>query len=132
MSTGYTSELAQRLKKKKSANRGLNTADILAAKNDIRAAIEAGFVPKDIWADMLDNQRLHCSYDTFLRLVKKFVMPESSKPYQLHINRIRQDASAPHAKQATATTSPPGPSRTSPLEIRGFTFNPIADKAALL
>ncbi|MDI3292302.1 TraK family protein [Janthinobacterium tructae] len=132
MSTGYTSELAQRLKKKKSANRGLNTADILAAKDDIRAAIDAGFVPKDIWADLRDHQRLHCSYDTFLRLVKKFVMPENSTPYQRHLNRIRQDTTVPHPKQKAETTSPPGPSRTSQLEIRGFTFNPIPDKAALL
>ena len=130
MTNHYPEQLAERLRAKKLSTRGLNTVAFLAIKDDVKAALDAGYVPKDIWADMRECERISFSYDTFLRFLKRFVTPVSNRmpaPSSIHQNTVQ-------AKKDNAT--PVGKSPTEPVirrsEPRGFVFNPIPNKDELI
>lgn len=77
MTQDYPLQLAERLRARKAPGRSLNKASFLAVEADVIAALGAGFVPKDIWRDLRNCERINFSYDTFLRLAKPHI---SSSP----------------------------------------------------
>lgn len=125
----YTEQLAERLRAQHSPGRSLNKAAFLAVKADVAAALEAGFVPKDIWSDLRTCKRIHFSYDTFLRLVKIYI---SSPPV------VRTPVALPSSKNTVKNKSAglPAAASSQPAEFTpektGFAYNPVPNKDELL
>lgn len=50
---------------------------IIALKPDIKTLIEEGHSLKALWRYFTDRKKLSCSYEAFLRNVKKYIIQES-------------------------------------------------------
>lgn len=50
-----------------------NKVLFLAARDDIRNAIDKGISAKLIWQFMKESQRIECCYTTFSRYVKRYI-----------------------------------------------------------
>lgn len=93
----------------------------LAVKEDVRAALEAGYAMKTIWAHLHATGRIESRYETFTLHVKRHLRtPPPAQPPTA--------APAPHAPAGPAGTGPPEsaprePRKTPPPSVGGFTFN---------
>jgi Family of unknown function (DUF5338) len=70
----YVDELARWVKKRKA--QGKTTSSIthfLALRDDIEAALEAGYPVKTIWEHLSETGKYTHRYETFARLVRKFI-----------------------------------------------------------
>lgn len=128
MPENYPEQLAERLRAQISPGRSLNKAAFLAVKADVTSALEAGFIPKDIWWDLRTCERINFSYDTFLRLVKLFIpssraaqLPPAVPPTK---TAIKGRPSSPPA----ALNRPAG----STSGLPGFVINPFLKKEDLI
>ncbi len=126
MPENYPEQLAARLRAQNTAGRSLNKPTFFAAKADVVAALDAGFLPKDIWSDLRARGRIDFSYDTFLRMVKQYISsPDTATP------------NVPSEKR-TATNDKPGLPLASlnrpaaPSGNPGFVFNPVPNKDKLI
>ncbi len=121
MPESYPEQLAARLRGKEAAGRSLNKAAFIAAKADIGAALDAGFVPKDIWHDLRACGRIGFSYDTFLRMMKHYLIPPpvatkpaAEAPPKLEGKEVKEHLAA--AKEANRVLAPEA--------VHGFRFGP--------
>lgn len=130
MTNRYTEQLAERMRAKKLSARGLNAVAFLTVKDDVKAALDAGYVLKDIWADMRECERIHFSYDTFLRLVKRFI---DLVPDRTPSSSSRQKNTAPAKKAASGLPVKYSNQPSSPISTpKEFVYNPVPNKDELL
>lgn len=109
MAKNYPDQLGDWVKQRDATARDRNLVAFLAVRDDVHAALDAGYTAKTIWSNLHDSKRITVSYTAFLRYVKKFVIrtpPESPEP-----------ASSPGAK---------------PEKPAGFVFNSTPKKEELL
>jgi len=74
----YTDELSEWIQKNSSSARDAGLVAFLAVKDDVQAAIHAGFPVKSIWRHMRETGRTTARYETFLRYVRRYVDREST------------------------------------------------------
>lgn len=110
MAKDYTERLGEWVKQSELTRRDRNVVAFLAVRNDVIAAVEAGYSVKTIWTHMRQEERITFSYDTFLNYVNRFL--HSSQASSLSVN---------HPVAKTQKND----------KIEGFTFNPIPDEKEL-
>lgn len=116
MTTRYTEELAGWVSRRAAPRprQDRNIVAFLAVKEDVRAALEAGYAMKTIWAHLTATGRLAGRYETFTQHVKRYLRtapPAAGSP-------------SPPAPPAPNPPPAPGePRRTPPPSVGGFTFN---------
>jgi hypothetical protein len=118
MGKNYPDQLGDWVRQRAATTRDKNLVAFLAVRDDVRAALDAGFAAKTVWSNLHESKRIAVSYTAFLRYVRKF---------------LDQAAVSPLASQAPSTL-PDGSSRhiTPPAKPAGFVFNPTPKKEELL
>lgn len=120
MTKCYTEELSDwmRQQQQPAARTRTGLVDFLAVRQDVRAAIEAGYSLKLIWQHLHSTDRIRYRYETFLRHVHQHLDPGP--------------AAAPTGAGKTASKSSAAKPTLSAGEdrkpsvgngIRGFSFN---------
>jgi hypothetical protein len=92
-------------------------AAFLAVRDDVEAAIDAGFARKTIWEHMHETGRISFRYETFLKHVKRHITraPAAKRKGR---DKAKPKASSESKKSETPTSS-------------GFAFNPTLKKEDL-
>jgi hypothetical protein len=116
--TGYPKLLAQWVKQPTGKLRDRRLATFMAVRNDVKAALNAGFAAKTIWAHMRETGRVDFCYETFLRHVKRCA---DAAPAGKAVPIVEAKGRA--AAEPVIVTAPVMP---------GFSFNPVPNKEALL
>jgi hypothetical protein len=141
MVKSYTDELAEWVKKRESKGRDKNLVAFHGVRDDVKAAIEAGYSAKTVWSNMHETGRVGFGYETFLsyvhRLIKK---PRDAKPgiqsgESIVAAGVKSPDREPTSTQA-ASPIPPTPANLStkpatPAKRAGmptFKFNPVSPK----
>ena len=73
MTKNYTDQLAHWATKRQGKTREKNLVVFHALKDDVRAALDAGFSSKTIWAHMQEQGRIDFGYETFLDYVNRVI-----------------------------------------------------------
>ncbi len=125
---GYVDELASWVKKKESSKRRQDKSLVafLAIRDDVVAAIDAGYSLKTIWEHLTETKKITYRYETFLKHVKTRV---KGKTLTLGTGTTESPKSGPpkSSKAATAPAAKP-PGKAS----EGFKFNATPNKGDLL
>ena len=112
MAKSYTDELAQWATKRQGKARERNLVIFHGLQDDVRAALDAGYSSKTIWAHMQDQGRIDFGYETFLIYVNRVIKTaRGAKPS----NRSGTDAMA---VEATQKANSPASSVAEPLSTR--------------
>jgi len=125
MAKSYPEQLGEWVKKRQSTKRDKNLVAFLAVKNDVQAALDAGYAVKTIWANMLDTQRIEFGYDTFLNHVNRLIRrPQAARTTETESTATAHNATKSKTSKTQKTT-------TSPSSQAGFVFNPKINKEDL-
>lgn len=117
MGKNYPDQLSDWIKQRDATARDRNLVAFLAVRDDVRAALNAGYTVKTIWCNLHDSKRITVSYTAFLRYVKKLIIPSPIARPEIP------------SQESTAAMSRPG---TKPDKPAGFIFNPTPKKEELL
>ena len=141
MAKNYTDELAQWARKRQGKARERNLVTFHGLQDDVRAALDAGFSSKTIWAHMHEQGRVDFGYETFLSYVTRVIKTAPSARPDLRSGQdsTALDATAEMAAQPAAlalpTTEPLPPPlapSSTPITRRTgmptFKFNPIPQR----
>lgn len=90
----------------KRSRRDRHVIAFLAAKEDVKSALDAGYSMKTIWEFMTETGRIGTRYETFTLHVKRYIK---------HTQASRRPAS-----------------KASSNNAKGFSYNPVADKNDLI
>ncbi|WP_298236545.1 TraK family protein [uncultured Azohydromonas sp.] len=125
--TAYVEELAAWVQDQPPKRRGQDTNAVafLAVREDVEAAIAAGFPLTTIWRHLHETRRLGFRYDTFLKYVRKHVRRDApAAPAQ------SVAASPPCPAPVSSPVPPPEPRRTG-TTVPGFRFTAATDPKEL-
>ena len=114
-SDNYIRELADWVAKQQARRRpDKNVVAFLAAKDDVRSAMVAGYAMKTVWAHMTEKGRISFRYETFTQYVRK------------HIKEASPPKTKPPLEGSVASAT--GPSVAQPIEAqRRSVESPIAE-----
>jgi hypothetical protein len=70
-SKSYPDQLAEWVSQPARTLRDRHLVTFMAVRNDVKAALDAGFTAKTIWTNMRETGRVDFCYETFLRHVKR-------------------------------------------------------------
>ncbi|MGJ7582668.1 TraK family protein [Variovorax sp. RHLX14] len=152
MTKNYTDQLAQWATKRQGRARERNLVVFHALQDDVRAALDAGFSSKTIWAHMQEQGRIDFGYETFLDYVNRVIKTaRMAKPgfrsgADVVAGAERADDSQKERLAAKSSTEPPmarplhAPSPVTPAappspqlqprrtSMPTFKFNPIPQR----
>ncbi|MYN08889.1 TraK family protein [Pseudoduganella aquatica] len=118
MGKNYPDQLGDWVRQRAATTRDKNLVAFLAVRDDVRAALDAGYAAKTVWSNLRESKRIAVSYTAFLRYVRKFLNQSddaaSSQP-------------APSTKTAAVSEH-----NDRPAKPAGFVFNPKPKKEELL
>ncbi len=119
MTKCYTEELSDwmRQQQQPAARTRTGLADFLAVRQDVRAAIEAGYPLKLIWQHLHSTNRIHYRYETFLRHVHLHLDPAPAAATGTGKAASKSSAAKPALSAGDGRRSSAGNG------IRGFSFN---------
>ena len=124
----YVENLAKwvREREEKRPRQDQSLVAFLAARQDVVDAMEAGYSLKTIWENLHETGRIRVRYDTFLKHVRRHIRA-SQKTHPPKAKPSSAPAVTPRSDPADAS---PAPQKSG--SIRGFEFNPTADKQELI
>lgn len=128
MAKNYTEELAEWIKEQSRKGRGKKLAAFHAVADDVRAALDAGYSARTIWANMHEKGRIDFRYETFLRYVNRLIKNEGApRPgVQSAGTLVAAAPPAPFPPASTTKTPAAGPASPKPKTgMKTFTFNPV-------
>jgi hypothetical protein len=131
MANNYPEELGKWVKRRESSEPTTPVALFLAVRDDIEAAMDAGYPMKTIWQQMKDRQCLNVHYDTFRGYVKRYIFNTRNSTPVAGLSKSLsglKKAKKPAAVRPTVKSS----AATSASAIPGFTFNPNPKKEDLI
>jgi hypothetical protein len=118
MGKNYPDQLGDWVRQRAATTRDKNLVAFLAVRDDVRAALDAGYAAKTVWSNLHESKRIAVSYTAFLRYVRKF---------------LTQPADAARSQLApSATTEAAAEHIERPTKPVGFVFNPKPKKEELL
>lgn len=117
MGKNYPDQLGDWVIRRAATTRNRNLVAFLAVRDDVCAAIAAGYNVKTIWSNLHESKRIAVSYSAFRRYVKRFA------------TQVPVAISVP--PPILPTQSQHGPS-SQPDKPSGFIFNPTPNKEELL
>ena len=137
MAKSYLEELAKWVKERPATTkRDKNVVAFLAARDDVKEALDQGYPVSTIWAHLYEMKRIEFRYETLLYYVNRHLqrrpqevqalIPTVQAP-NVQTKRTQARQSAP-AKKKLASTGKPS-TETAPA---GFTFNAAPNKEELL
>ncbi|MRV74065.1 traK [Duganella sp. FT92W] len=123
MNKRFTDQIGEWIKQHEECRRDGNLVAFLAVRNDVGAAIRAGYTVKIIWKYMRASQRIDFRHDTFRRYVHRLI--RDTDQFGQH---GAEDKATPQPPQQLGQHTP----RSLPEKSTGFFFNPIPNKDELL
>lgn len=127
MAKTYPEKLGEWVKLRKSPQRDKNLVAFLAVRDDVRAAVEAGYAVKTVWTNMQESKRIEFGYDTFLnyvnRLIRRSGINQASISTELNVTPSPDAGNSKSENTAIKTSKPEAPV--------GFTFNAAPKKEDL-
>ncbi len=122
MARSYTDELAEWVKRRDASRprQDRHVVAFLAARTDVKAAMDAGYALKTIWAHLHEAGRLPYRYETFLKHVRRHIK-QAPDPAPTKAGNARP---AGWAAKAELTKDRPS--------VGGFTFNATPNKEDLI
>lgn len=132
MRKDYPRQLGEWLKHQKKMPRDRNLVAVIAVIDDVRAALDAGFSTKAIWANMRAEGRIGLGYETFQRHVRR-ILDADAQPVN-----DKAESSADGPGKHVVNRAKPGrkpPSERRPLPpppLASFVFNATPKKEDLL
>ncbi len=132
MANAYPDQLGRRFKQK-SKRGNINLVAFLAIRDDVTAALEAGYSVKAVWADMRECQRTGIGYEVFLHYVNRLIRrPRADHPATRAGPECSpstpSDRAAVRPSIAPDGTTPTPAKAMTPAAPAGFTFNPVPMK----
>jgi hypothetical protein len=131
MANNYPEELGKWVKRRESSEPTTPVALFLAVRDDIEAAMDAGYPMKTIWHQMKDRQCLNVHYDTFRGYVKRYISKTRNSTPVAKLAKssagIRKAKEPPAVRPTVKSSAAPSNSA-----IPGFTFNPNPKKEDLI
>lgn len=129
MAKSYPEQLGDWVKRRESTQRDKNLVAFLAVRDDVKAAVDAGYAVKTIWSNMSEAGRVNFGYDTFLNYTNRLIRKQKTPPpvVPTTITPAPQDAAKPKTSAKKATT----PQVVKPAST-GFTFDSAPKKEDLL
>lgn len=125
MSKTYPEVLGDWVKRGEASRPDRNLVAFLAVREEVRAAVEAGYSIKSIWKNMREGGRIVASYDTFRRYMKRYLRPVAEANYAALPPNSASRLAPKSTQKGTRSRNASSPSKTkSPDVIPGFTFNP--------
>jgi hypothetical protein len=126
MTTSYPEQLGEWVKRRRSSKGASPVARFLAVRDDVKAALDAGYPVKTIWMQMCESQRVNVSYDTFIRYVNRYINTLGSIAPATAAAEPRSPVQ--QAKRNATSRSEP----STPGAVAGFTFNSDPKKEDLI
>lgn len=124
MAKTYTEELAEWVKKRKEKRprQDLAAVAFMAVREDVKAAIEAGYAQKTIWAHLHEIGKIPYRYETFLKHVRKHIKEakREEEPKEAKVKPSNPNAAVGRKKD------------TKPAKKEGFTFDATPKKEDLI
>lgn len=128
----YSDELLKWLKEQNRMPRNIHLVMFLKVREDVRAALVAGYSVKNVWRCLREADRIQCSYSRFLFYVncmrctcKPALGPAAARTVALAAGT--EKLSEPGGA-STGGRSPGG----KPTATQGFVFNPVPDRTKLI
>ncbi|WP_036254298.1 TraK family protein [Methylobacter sp. BBA5.1] len=136
MAKSYTEELADWVKKREDSRprQDKNMVAFLAVRNDVKAAVEAGYAFKTIWEHMHETGKIPYRYETFLKHVRRYIThapANQAKQTALPAPSQEDDTKTDPKADAMRTKASPEPKKNRVRAMTGFTFNPTPNKEDL-
>jgi hypothetical protein len=133
MGTTYLNELAKWNEQRSAQKRRQDQAAVafMAVKPQVVEAINNGYSLATIWEHMHSTGKVDCSYETFRRHVKRFVVTVASPfPTLPFTSPAQPQAHQPKRKTDTRKTTPTG--QVTRGYVGGFKFDATARKEDLI
>lgn len=133
MTKSYPELLGEWIKRRESTKRDRYLAAFLAVRDDVKAAVNAGYPIMTIWANMVEAGQVACGYETFRNYVNRYVRRADESHTSTSPAPTSDRAQAPRVPtvRKIAGTSP-GDQASKPATIPGFTFNSEPRKEDLI
>ena len=133
MTENYPELLGEWLKRRATTGRQRYLVEFLAVRDDVRAAVEAGYPVMCIWENMVEAGQIGCGYQTFLNYVNRHVRRDSAAqapatpPAAMTREKVEKAPRSPNRKRPEK-----GSQVRAPDAIPGFTFNSDPRKEDLI
>lgn len=125
MAKPYPEQLAEWVKQRKSTRRDKNLVAFLVIREDVKAAIEAGFSVKTVWENMHESKRIEFGYDTFLNYVNRQIRQPQASRGATHPEPTPQVTTDRNHTKPDTEQNKPATKITKPGVLTAFTYNPI-------
>lgn len=129
MTKTYTERLGEWVKQRDSTKRDKNIVAFLAVRDEVKAAVDAGYPVKTIWKNMREEKRIAFGYDTFLNYVNRHIRRAEKRRADTPRETL---AEASSVQQSVAIQKERGVSHSTRDAIPGFTFNSTPKKEDLI
>ena len=123
MAKTYTDELAEWVKNRAIKGRGTNFVTFLGVRDDVKAAIEAGYSARTVWSNLHECGRIGFAYGTFMHYVNRLIKQgQGAKPgIQTGAGIVAPRTRVPVMEQLHATEVP----QAKRIGMPTFKYNPI-------
>lgn len=130
MTSTYPDQLAEWVKRRDAKRGPSRVSEFLALRDDVEAAIRAGFDIKAIWSEMREAGRVSVGYSTFLAYVSRYSSTTLSAP----VDVVKKAAKFAEQPSVVSTSRLDGNAfkKVGVAPVRGFTFNPDPKKEDLI
>ena len=130
MSKKLTELIAQAEMQRQQQGTGIkNRSAFLALRDDIKEAMADGWALKQIYRTLHTQQKITCSYQTFVNYVNELIL----KPKQVsNTATILNQDTKQETTEKIATRNDTETRIKKPPALPGFIFNPIANKEDLI
>lgn len=133
MAKSYIEQLGEWVKHRESTHRDRNLVAFLAVRNDVKAALDAGYAVKTVWANMHESGRVTFGYDTFLNYVNRHIrQPRTDNAAAVTDPGGASLSARANNPEAKSGDKRPATKTTTPAAVTGFHFNPTPDKKDLV
>jgi hypothetical protein len=132
MSKKLTELIAQAEMRRQQQGTGIkNRSAFLALRDDIKEAMTDGWALKQIYRTLHTQQKLTCSYQTFVNYANELILKPTQAPNKL-ISPSLVNQGTKQTPEQIANLNNTETRIKKPPELPGFIFNPIANKEDLI
>ena len=120
----YPELLGEWVQQRDSTKRDRNLVAFLAVRDDVRAALDAGYTVRTVWTHLYDEKRVRFGYETFLKYVNGQIRRPTKDHAKAQANGPGVDPIiTPTRAQVEAGPKQSGLQAKSSEAMPGFTFN---------
>jgi hypothetical protein len=131
MNKNYLEQLGEWVKRRKSTQRDRNLVAFLAIRDDVKAALDASYSVKTVWANMQECKRTEVGYEVFLHYVNRLIRHPIAD-HSATAPNLRLSAPLGPVGQKLGPGAPSAMKATKEAAPAGFVFDPVPRKEDLV